>query len=383
VLLIGAGLLAHSFLAVQTVPLGFNPQNVLTTDIDLTTAKYTFDTTRTRGFWEALLAKARQLPGVEAAAVNDVLPLKYGWEDMHPFTIQGQPDSGPGRRPLLDWQLISPDYFRLLQIPLVEGRDFDESDNENSRTAIIMDSTLAQTRFPGESPIGKIINVDGRDCSVIGVASRIRYMLPGDWESGVPQAYFCYRQWDSTDEDLILRCSGDPRALVPSLRKVIASIDPDVAIRSTSTYCELIDSRLIGRKLSVILVGAFSGAALFLSAIGLYAILSYTISQRTREIGFRIALGATASKILVAVIRQGLKLVCIGLLIGTVMALIGARFIESSSDYFSRIILYGVTGNDALTLGLTVLVLAVSALIACWIPARRAARIDPIVALRQ
>ena len=146
---------------------------------------------------------------------------------------------------------------------------------------------------------------------------------------------------------------------------------------------ETIDSRLIGRKLSVILVGAFSGAALFLSAIALYAILSYTISQRTREIGIRIALGATASRILVAVIRQGLTLVCIGLLIGTVLALIGARFIETSSDYFSRQILFGVTGNDALILGLVVLVLGVSASIACWIPARRAARIDPISALRQ
>jgi putative ABC transport system permease protein len=383
VLLIGAGLLARSFLAAQNVPLAFNPQNVLTTDIDLSTAKYTADATRSRGFREALLAKGRQLPGVEAAAINDVLPLKYGWEDMHPFTIQGQPDPGPERRPLLDWQLISPDYFRLLQIPLVEGRAFDERDNVNSQTTIIIDSTLAQTRFPGERPIGKIINLDGRDCTVIGVASRIRYMLPGDWESGVPQAYFCYRQWDSTEEDLILRCSGDPRALVPSLRKVIASIDPSVAIRSTSSYYELIDSRVIGRKLSVILVGAFSGAALFLSAIGLYAILSYTISQRTREIGIRIALGATASRILVAVIRQGFTLVCIGLLFGTVAALIGARFIESSSDYFSRQILYGVTGDDALTLGLTVLVLAISALIACWIPARRAARIDPISALRQ
>jgi putative ABC transport system permease protein len=382
VLLIGAGLLARSFLAAQNVPLGFNPQQVLTTHIDLTTAKYSFDTTRARGLWEELLAKARQLPGVESAAINDELPLKYGWEVLIPFTIKGQPDPGPDRRPLLDWQLISPDYFRLLQIPLIQGRDFDEADAANSPTAIIIDSTLAQSCFPGQSPIGKVINLQGdRDCTVIGVVSRIRYRLPGDWESA-PQAYLCYRQWDGTGEDLILRCSGDPRSLVPSLRKVIASIDPDVAMRSTGTYSEVIGSRLIDRKLSFMLVGAFSGAALFLSAIGLYAILSYTISQRTREIGIRIALGATASRILVAVIQQGFTLVCIGLVFGTVTALIGARFVESSSDYFSRQILYGVAGNDASTLGSTILVLAVSALIACWIPARRAARIDPIVALR-
>ncbi len=375
-LLIGAGLLARSFVAAQTVPLGFNPQNVLTADVDLTAAKYTHDAARSRSFWEDLLARTRQLPGVESVALNDELPLKNGFEVMLPFTIQGQPDPGPGRRPLLDWQLISPDYFRLLRISLVQGRDFDEADNADSRTAIIIDSTLAESCFPGESSIGKVINLDGTDCTVIGVVSRIRYMFPGDWESGIPQAYFCYPQWgDDTYEEMIVRCSGDPKALVPSLRKVIASIDPNVAIRRTSTYEELIDSRLMARKLSFILVGVFSGAALFLSAIGLYAILSYTISQRTREIGIRIALGATASKILMAVIRQGLTLVCVGLLFGTVAALIGGRFIKS--------ILYGVTGTDPLTLGLTCLVLGVIAMLACWIPARRAARIDPISALRQ
>jgi putative ABC transport system permease protein len=375
VLLIGAGLLARSVLAAQTVPLGFNPRAVLTADVYLTTAKYAFDTTRERGFWEELLAKARQLPGVEAAAINDELPLKNGWEVMLPFTIAGQPDPGPARRPLLDWQMISPDYFRLLQIPVLLGRPFDAADNANSRTVIIIDAALAQSCFPGQDPIGKVIKLEGTtDCTIVGVTSRIRYRIPGDVESAA-QAYFCYQQWDDTHEDLILRCNGDPMTLIPSLRKMIASIDPNVAISRTSTYDDLIASRLMARKLSFIMVGTFSGAALFLSAIGLYAILSYAISQRTREIGIRIALGATASTILTAVIRQGLTLVCIGLLLGTMAALIGTRFIES--------ILYGVTGNDPLTLGSTVLVLGTIALLACWIPARRAARIDPIAALRQ
>jgi putative ABC transport system permease protein len=374
-LLIGAGLLARSFLSAQTVPLGFNPHNVLTATVDLTAAKYTHDAAGSRSFWEDLLVRTRRLPGVESVALNDMLPLKNGFEVISAFTLQGQPDPGPGRRPLLDWQLISPDYFRLLRIPLVQGRDFDEADNADSRTAIIIDSTIAESCFPGKNPIGKVINFDGRACTVIGVASRIRYMAPGDWESGIPQAYFCYRQWDDTYEDVVVRCSGDPKTLVSSLRKVIASIDPNVAIRRTSTYDELIDSRLMARKLSFILVGVFSGAALFLSAIGLYATLSYTISQRTREIGIRIALGATASKIRMAVLRQGLTLVCAGLLFGTVAALIGGRFIES--------VLYGVTGTDPLTLGLTFLVLGAVAMLACLLPARRAARIDPITALRQ
>jgi putative ABC transport system permease protein len=375
VLLIGAGLLARSFLAAQTVPLGFNPRNVLTAEVHLTGAKYTFDKTRERGFWEELLAKARQLPGVEAAAINDMLPQKLGIEAMVPFTISGQPDPGPVRRPVLDWQMISPDYFRLLQIPLLLGRPFDVADNANSRTGTIIDSALAQTCFPGQDPIGKVIKLEGTtDCTIVGVASPISYLFPGDPQSAA-QAYFCYQQWDPSDADLLLRCSGDPTTLVPALRKTIASIDPNVAISRTSTYDDLIASGLMARKLSFILVGTFSGAALFLSAIGLYAILSYTISRRTREIGIRIALGATASAILLAVVRRGLALVCIGLLLGTVTALIGVRFMEN--------ILYGVTGSDPLTLVLTVLVLGIIAMLACWIPARRAARIDPISALRQ
>ena len=139
-LLIGTGLLARSYLSAQKVPLGFNPQGVLTADIYLTSSKYTADRTRTRSFWNELLAKARLLPDVEAASINDELPLKNGWEIIVAFTIDGQADPGPGRRPLLDWQMISPDYFRLLQIPLLEGRPFDDTDTTNTENVIIVDS---------------------------------------------------------------------------------------------------------------------------------------------------------------------------------------------------------------------------------------------------
>ncbi|MFY9989240.1 MAG: ABC transporter permease [Chthoniobacterales bacterium] len=373
-LLIGTGLLARSYMSAQNVPLGFNPQGVLTADIYLTSSKYTSDRTHTRSFWNELLVKTRALPGVEAVSKNDELPLKNGWEIMVPFTIDGQTDPGPGRRPLLDWQMISPDYFRLLQIPLLEGRAFEDTDDTNTEAVVIVDALLAQKCFPHQDPIGKMIKVEDKACRIIGLAPHVRYMMPGEEESA-PQAYFSYRQWNSAHVTVILRSRGDPAALLPALRKVLSSIDPNVAINQTNTYDGLISDGLLTRKLSVILVGVFSGAALFLSAIGLYATLAYRVSSRTREIGIRIALGATESDVLWLVVRRGFVIVSIGLAIGILAALAFARFVET--------LLYEVRGNDPVTLGVAVVVLCVTAAIACWLPARRAARIDPINALRQ
>jgi putative ABC transport system permease protein len=374
VLLIGAGLLARSYLSAQSVPLGFNPQGVLTAPIHLTSAKYAFDKGRTHLFWDELLAKTRQLPGVEAASLNDELPLMNGYEVMEPFTIDGQADPGPGHRPVLDWQMVSADYFRLLEIPLLEGRAFDDRETTNTESVIMVDAQLAQRYFPGLDPIGKVVKVDGRDCRIIGVVPHVQYMMPGDEESA-PQAYFSYKQWNDTYETLILRSLGDPASLLPALRKAIASIDPNVAIDQTRTYNGLISERLSSRKLSFILVGVFSGAALFLSAIGLYATLAYAVSLRTREIGIRIALGATSANILRLVTQRGLTLVSIGLAIGILIALVFSRSIES--------VLYEVSGTDPVTLGVAVFVLCIVAAFASLLPARRAARIDPVVALRQ
>ena len=376
-LLIATALLTRSFLAIQSLPLGFNPHQVLTAQITLTKAEYALDPVRTRAFWDEVFTKARQIPGVETAGLDSDPPLMRGFEIMDPFTVDGQPDPGPAHRPVLAWQMVSPDFFRTLQIPLVQGRDFTVHDQSDTQNVTIVDQTLAEKYWPKQSAIGKVIHLPDETGghTVIGVVSQIRYVSPDDEPDSGPPAYFPYNQSERADVVLLLRAKGEPWALVPALRKMIASIDPDVAIGRICTYDEMISDRYVARKLGVLLVTVFSGAALFLSALGLYGTLVYSVNQRTREIGIRIAVGATSSDILRLVVQRGLILVGIGLAIGIIVALAGSHFLES--------MLYELKGNDAAALGLAVLLLCLTTLLACFLPARRAARVDPIAALRQ
>jgi putative ABC transport system permease protein len=220
----------------------------------------------------------------------------------------------------------------------------------------------------------RIKDLSGDDAyRIVGVASHVLYVRPDVASSG-PPAYFSYNESDQ-NEMLLVRGKGAPMALVPELRKVIASIDPDVAIGRICMYDEMIADQFLARKLSVLMVSVFSGAALFLSAIGLYGILVYSVNQRTREIGIRIALGASSTNILRLVIQRELMMVGIGLIIGILTALVCSRSIES--------LLYEVRGDDPVTLGIAVLVLCLAGLVACLLPARRAAKVDPVAALRQ
>jgi putative ABC transport system permease protein len=207
------------------------------------------------------------------------------------------------------------------------------------------------------------------------VAAHVRYLSPDDLEDRRPSAYVPYSQTGRADEVLLIRAKRDPTALGPELRKVITSIDADVALGRISSYDDLISDRYQARKLGVLLVSVFSCAALFLAAIGLYGTLAYSVNQRTREIGIRIALGASSTNILKLVTQRGLMLVACGLTIGVLAALAGNRFFES--------FLYELRGDDPVTFGLVVAVLCVTATITCLLPARRATRIDPIAALRQ
>ncbi|MGA7128922.1 MAG: ABC transporter permease [Chthoniobacterales bacterium] len=376
VLLIGAGLLTRSYVAVQSLPTGFNPHQVLTAEIALTSAKYTFDAARANALWDEVLTKLRTLPGVETVAMNYSPPLKTGIQIMVPFTIDGQPDPGPGHRPVLNFQMVSPDFFRSLQVPLLAGRDFGAQDRMDAQRVVIVDEALAAEHWPGKSAIGQVVRFDGsQEYVVVGVAAHVRFLTPDDEGDTCPSACFPYSQDDLTGEVLLIRAKGDPMALVAELRKVIASIDPDVALGRIASYDDIISDRYLARKLGVILVNVFSCAALFLAAIGLYGTLAYSVNQRTREIGIRIALGASSPNILKLVAKRGLALVGVGLTIGIFSALACNRFVES--------LLYGVKGDDPVTLGLAVSVLCVAATIACLLPAHRATRIDPIIALRQ
>jgi putative ABC transport system permease protein len=379
VLLVSAGLLIRSFRAAENIPLGFNPHQVLTADIFLTSVSYEFDGAKTRAFWDAALEKVRQLPGVADASLNDDLPFQHDlWEQTQSFTVVGQPEPGLGQEPLLIWHMVSPGYFRTLQIPILKGRDFDAHDKIDTPNVVIVDETLAQQCFRGQDPLGKEISVrttEGiRTWKIVGVVPHVRHRSAGLRESSF-QAYFPYAQNDYDAEVLVVRSRGNPASLATSVRQAVASVDPDVPVTTIETFDNLIDRVLSVRKTSMILVSLFAGVALFLSAIGLYGILAYSISQRTREIGIRIALGAPSAKIFAMVICQGFKLVGIGLMAGLGIALLLGRFLES--------VLYRVSGHDTTTMIFAILVLGMVAFVACLIPAIRAVRIDPVEAFRR
>jgi putative ABC transport system permease protein len=388
VLVIAATLLVRSFQITQSVPLGFNPDHVLTARIYLTGVKYgrgtdtepalsAAHTAEIVTFFDTLLQRVRSLPGVASAALNSIPPF-HGFE-TDPFYIPGEPDPEPA--PVCGTQAISADYFRTLQIPLLAGSDFSSRDRTDKQPAVIIDEAIARRYFADKNPIGEQIAFGGEISgynriayTIVGVAHNVRVSNPGETQPAY-QAYFPDTQLPSNAETLLLRSAVDLNALMPAIRKLIASIDPDVLVSRTVTFDDVLAERSATRRLGVFLVSLFSGSALLLSAVGLYAVLAYSVAQRKREIGVRIALGAQTLNILRVVVQHGMKMVGTGLIIGIAAALVTARFIQG--------ILYGVSSNDPITLGIAVLVLALAGLLACLLPALRATRTDPIKALRE
>jgi putative ABC transport system permease protein len=373
VLLIGAGLLVRSFQATQRLPLGFNSHHLLTVNVDPTGTKYS-DMTRIRNLFDMVLKKARQLPGVTDAAMNQDQPFEWTFGDLKiPFHVPGQPASEPGKEPTMCAQAISPNYFKTMQISLLEGRDFNAEDRVDSQHVVIVDEAFAQRFFPDRDPIGKQIDDLGTwtgkgSWTIVGVVQNSRHNGPEHLLAPF-QTYFSYTQRENLYRQfLLLRTPGDPTALIPAVRQIMTSVDPDVPVDRMMSLDDLIASRSATRRLGVLLVTLLSSVALLLSAVGLYGTLAYSVSLRKRELGVRIALGAQSSNILRLVIRQGLRLVCCGLIVGIGSALILVRFIDS--------ILYGVSGSDPVVLGL-------AGLLACLLPALRATRINPITTLRE
>ena len=381
ILLIGAGLLVRSFQSFQDIPLGFNPQHLISANINPTSKKY-FDITQIRRLFATALEKAKELPGVTDAAMNQEQPFEWTFGDLNaPFHVPGEPVMEPGKEPTLCSQEISPNYFRTMQIPIVAGRDFDASDRAETQPVVIVDTALARRFFPGEDPIGKQIEDlragtnDPKMWTIVGVVEHVRHNAP-DHNLAPYQAYFPYSQRNNLYRAfLLLRTDREPAALAPAIQRIVASIDPDVPADRIVKFDQLIAGRSATRRFSAFLVSIISTAALFLSAVGLYGILAYSVNQRRRELGVRIALGAQSSSILTLVIVKGLKLAGLGLAIGIAAALILVRFIESA--------LYGVSSNDPIALSLAVLVLGLATLSASVPPALRAVRINPITALRE
>ncbi|HXM00957.1 MAG TPA: FtsX-like permease family protein, partial [Chthoniobacterales bacterium] len=385
VLLIGAGLLLRSFLALQSVPLGFKSDHVLVADVYLASTKYADGETR-KAVFDSLLDKVGRLPGVIDAGLNAAVPFGEN-RDLETVIIAGRPVIDVSRLPWAVHQIVSPSYFRTLGIQLLKGRLFDERDQENGENVVIINRSIAQRLFAGEDPIGKqlddmgqLFNRPRHLITIIGIVADVQHGDP-EVQGTSFQAYYPYTQTAggfgeySKFATLVVHTNGDPRALVPVLRKAVDTIDPDLPLTNVGPYGDQIAKSFTAKRLSLIIVSLFSGVALLLASIGLYAVLSYSVSLRVREIGVRMALGAEATNIIKLVTYQGLRIIGVGLIIGAGGGIILGQVIGS--------VLYGVSATDPTALLTGTTVLALAALLACLLPAFRATRIDPITALRE
>jgi putative ABC transport system permease protein len=382
-LLTGAGLLMRSLQAIQSVSLGFRSDHILTAEVYLADAKYPTQAA-CNVFFDKLLGNLQQLPGVISAAMVDDLPFSGGF-GMNAFGIVGQPDPPLKDMPISRSQIVSVDYFQTLGIPLLRGRLFNEQDGPDKEKVIVVSNEFAARFFPGQDPIGQQIHdvnsigLKPNIYTIVGVVPEIQHDRP-DFPRAPHQVYFLYSQSPyapriTNDFTLVLHTQNDPHALVNDLRETLAGIDPNLPLTSIYPFDQVIYDSFASRRLQMILVGVFSVAALVLAVVGLYGVLSYSVTVRKRELSVRMALGAQPLSILNLIIRHGFKIAGIGLFIGLLGALMMSRLLET--------MLFNVPAMDPVSFGGSVLVLGLATFLACLIPAWRAARFDPMTALRE
>ena len=381
VLLAGAGLLLQSFWQARQAPLGFRPGGLLTVSLSLPQTVYDSENKRSQ-FFDRLLGNLRALPGVTQAAVGIGAPFSGdNWDTS--FHVTGTPPEAPGTQPETTLQLVSPGYFQAMGIPLRRGRDFDSRDAFGQPGVIVIDEEFAKRYFAGQDPIGQHIDDNSVDpgpnappLTIIGVAGHVRHDTPDEGSlQNMVQMYGCLQQQNVSRATLLLRATAaDPLALAGPVRNAVLALDPELPVSTVSTMEANIGGSLASQRLTTTLLGGFAVLALILASLGLYGVMALSVTQRTRELGIRLALGAQRGAVLALVLRQGVKLVVVGLGVGLVVSLVVGQLLSH--------VLYGVKGTDLLTLGAVCLLLAAAALLACWLPARRATKLDPMVALR-
>jgi putative ABC transport system permease protein len=392
VLLVGAGLLLLSFHRLLRVNPGFVVDRVLTFHISFPEGKYQTEEQQIL-FCQALRENLRALPGVRAASLasQNSIPLHEGGWDMR-FLIEGRPEPPPHLQPSLQFHLITPDYFQAMGIPLLQGRDFTEQDNrehlQNTASgndwgaglnAIIIDEEFARRYWPNQNPLGQRVRIPWGErekqpvVTVVGVVGRVKENRLSE-QGGLVQAYFPMYQQPLGNMVVLVKTASDPAALLATMRRQVSRLDPVLPVFGISTMKEMRDHNVAPDRLNLGLLGAFAVLALVLAGIGLYGLLSFTVTQRQREIGVRLALGAQRFAVLNLVVGQGMRLVLIGAFIGLLGSFALTRVLTS--------VLFQVAPTDPLTFVTVTLSLCLAALLACYIPARRATKIDPMMALR-
>jgi predicted permease len=375
VLLISAGLLIKSFLRLQQVDPGFNPDNVLTAGIPLPRTKY-LEPPKRIAFYEALFSRIAALPGVEAVGAVDELPVESGSQTY--FVVEDRPIPPREEIPLTEYSLVSTGYFKAMGLRLLKGREFDGRDGRDAPSVCIIDENFAGQYWPGQDPIGKRLKYGGADpanpwSTVVGLVANVKYNGL-DRESPRVQLFLPYTQSTFLGASLVIRAAGDPKDLAAAVRNEVSAIDPDLPIYQIRTMNEVLRESVAPRRLYMTLLAVFAGVAMVLAAIGLYGVMAYTVTQRTHEIGIRMALGAQQRDVLRLVVGQGMALALGGVAIGLIAAFALTRLVSS--------LLFAVSATDPVTFLVISLILTGVALGATFIPARRATRVDPMVALR-
>jgi predicted permease len=375
-LLIGAGLLVRSFQRLVSTNPGFRPEHVLTASIDLPPTGPYSQNEKVASFYKQLMEKLRQTPGIAAAGGSTDLPLLGGW--THAFTVEGyQPPPGP-QLSLGNHSVIYGDYLQTMGIPLLRGRNFTEQDGPKSMHVLIVSESLAQKYWPGRDPLGKRLKW-GPPAStdpwltVVGIVGDVKQ---GPLETAADaHTYESYAQLGAPlSLRVAVRGQGNPAGLAADIRSVVRGLDPQLALGSVRTMDEVISRSTASRRFSLVLVGSFAALALVLAAIGIYAVLAYTVARRTHEIGVRMALGARSGDVVRQVLGQGLRVTAIGIVLGAAGALVLTRFLRS--------LLYEVRPTDPFTFVGVLLLLVIVSVTASYLPARRAMQVDPMVALR-
>ena len=371
-LLVGAGLLIKSFWRLQRIDPGFNPNNALTASVTLPSRKYPEENQQS-AFFQQLLEKVRALPGVQAAGASNVVPL--GGDYVLGFVIEGRPPLPPGAGQSTNYYAVSADYFKAMGIPLLRGRVFTEQDTRNSTRVAVISESMAKRVFPNEDPIGKRIHVTNGPTvfrEIVGIVGDVKHY--GLDQDTTLQTYEPYTQQPFSFMTLVVRTAGDPTNLTSAIRNQVLSIDKEQPVSGVRTLEQRVSTSIAQQRFSMLLLGVFAAVAMVLAAVGIYGVLSYAAAQRTHEIGIRMALGARAGNVLKMVIGQGMKLALAGVALGSGAALALTQLMKR--------LLFGVTAADPMTYVVIALSLTLVALFACWIPARRAAKVDPMVALR-